>query len=187
LGLAPTVDLQIGIDLYMRQSLSLKGWKNTTAGLGDVTVRTKWLVREDEPSGEKLALIPYVKLPSNTGGVGNHSVEGGLLVPWTRTKGETTFGAMAEVDVLRNESDTGYEAAWQGSAYVSQEIFKPLSIYAETLLAIPPSGLSGWQASGGVGLKFEANKHLTLEYELVRGFNSRATDLLHYVRFDWRW
>jgi hypothetical protein len=93
------------------------------------------------------------------------------LVPWTRTKGETTFGAMAEVDALRNESDTGYEAAWQGSAYVSQEIFKPLSIYAETMLAIPPSGLSGWQASGGVGLKFEANKHLTLEYELVRGFN----------------
>lgn len=187
LGLTSRIDLQLGVDLYLRQSLSSKGLKYTSSGLGDVTVRTKWLVWDDEPTGQNLALIPYVKLPSNTGGVGNHSVEGGLLVPWTRSKGDTTFGAMAAVDVLRNDRDTGYEAAWQGSAFVSHKLFKPLAVYGEALLAIPPTGLSGWQASGGVGLKLEVSKHLALEYELIRGFNDRATDLLHYFRFDWRW
>jgi hypothetical protein len=94
---------------------------------------------------------------------------------------------MAAVEFLRNDADTGYEAGWQGSAFASREIFKPLSIYAEAVLAIPPAGLSHWQASGGVGLKFEATKHLELEYELVRGFNDRATDLLHCFRLNWRW
>lgn len=187
LGLTSKVDLQLGIDLYLRQSLSTKGWKNTRGGLGDVTIRTKWLVWDDQPTGQKLALIPYVKLPTSTNELGNHSVEGGVMVPWTRSNGGTTFGAMAAVDILRNDSDTGFETAWQGSAYVSQEIFKPLSVYAEALLSIPPAGLSRWQASGGAGVRFEVTKHLALEYEIMRGFNERATDLMHYVRFDWRW
>ncbi len=187
LGLTSRLDLQLGIDLYLRESLSLKGAKATQSGLGDVTVRTKWLFWDDQPTGQKLALIPWVKLPSNTNGLGNHSVEGGLLVPWTRTQGPFTFGATAEVDFLRNPADTRYDAAWQGSAYVSRELFKPLSVYAEAVLEVPRTGLSHWAASGGVGIKFEATKHLALEYEWVRGFNDRATDTLQFVRFDWRW
>jgi hypothetical protein len=187
LGLTSRVDLQLGIDLYLRQSFSGPGSKTTNAGLGDVTVRTKWLAWDDQPTGQKLALIPYVILPSSTGGMGSHAVTGGLLVPWTRTKGDTTFGLMAEVDLLRNDADTGYEAEWQGTAYVSQEIFKPLSVYAEGVFSIPSSGLSRWEASGGVGVKFEVTKHVALDYEIVRGFNERATDWLHTLRFDWRW
>lgn len=187
LGMTSTLDLQLGIDLYLRESLSVRGFNNTHSGLGDVTVRAKWLAWEDEPTGQKLALIPYVKLPSSTGGVGNGSVEGGLVVPWTRTMGDTTFGAMAAVEVLRDAGEPGYSTAWEGGVHVSQELLKPLSVYAELLLAIPPSGLSRWEASGGAGIKLEVTKHVEVEYEIVRGFNARATDLVHYLRFEWRW
>lgn len=187
LGLSSTLDFQLGIDLYLRQSVSLKGRDDTRSGLGDVTVRAKWLAWEDLPSGQKLAVIPYAKLPSNTGGVGNHAVEGGLLVPWARTMGDTTLGAMGAVNWVRNPADTRYDASWDGGFYVSQELFKPLSVYAELLLSIPAAGLSRWEASGGAGLKLDLTKHLEVEYELVRGFNERATDLRHCLRFDWRW
>ena len=54
------------------------------SGVGDMYVRTKWRFYESTDTYTSIALLPYVKFPTNTGGVGNDAVEGGLIVPVIR-------------------------------------------------------------------------------------------------------
>jgi hypothetical protein len=187
-GLTSSVDVQAGMELFLRHSLQWRGARNTRAGIGDLYFRTKWTFWRDEARGAAVALMPYVKIPSNSAGLGNDSVEGGLIVPW-ELKGRDGFsaGAMLQWDVVRNDDNNGYDAHWHLTGLARQELTKSLAAYAEGLVSFYSTGLSDWQGSVGVGLIYQLTKSLEFDYELVRGLNRSATDWTHVFRVNWGW
>src|ERR1022692_854485 len=78
-----SVDLEFVTQLFLRDTFSTAGTDQTQSGIGDVTLRPKWTFWSDPSSGQEAAVIPYVMLPTNSSAVGNNSVEGGVIVPWT--------------------------------------------------------------------------------------------------------
>jgi len=187
-GITRDVDLQIGVDVFQRFTVGLGGVDQTDSGFGDLYFRTKWRFWQDAASGQSAAVIPYVKIPSNTGGVGNNAVEGGLIVPWEKTwSGGATLGAMASWDVVRNPDNSGYDSWWTVSACAHQPLTSRLGLYAESIFTVTSASSSLTSLSVGAGAVFSVTKSVSLDYELQRGIGRAATDWTHTLRFNWGW
>jgi len=188
MGMTRDVDLQAGFQLFHRETIDRKGRSESNSGLGDVTVRTKWTFWSDETAGAAAAVIPYVKVPTNSGGVGNDSVEGGVIVPWAVDfGGGASAGAMAQWDVLRNPADDGYDSRWLVSGYAEQSLPLGFMAYAEAILAAGSGGSSQRYGELGVGARWRLGERMELDYELLKGLSSRASEWTHVVRVNWEW
>lgn len=186
-GLTRDLDIQVGFDLFYRQTTEYRGASESDSGIGDVTLRTKWTFWRHAGWGSA-AVIPYVKLPTNSGGIGNDSVEGGLVVPWAMPLGGGgTAGAMAQWDVVRNDAGSGYDSHWFASAYVEQPVALGFALYGEAMLEAASAGLSDWAGMIGGGALWAGSEHIQLDYQLLRGLNSRASAWTHVLRVNWEW
>lgn len=181
-GLMKNLDLQLGAELLISQRAEIGGLKERNTGIGDIYVRSKWRFYEDDRFA--IALIPFAKIPTNTGGVGNDSVEGGLIIPWQAYLfGALTMNAMVEVDAVRNAADDGYGFFWYGSAAVTRELTKNISVYGE-IDAAKASGSAPWQTTVGFGLYWTVTSFLAWDFAVYRGLSRGAPDWNPVVRVN---
>lgn len=187
-GLTSSVDLQVGVDLFLRETFEFRGSRDTRSGLGDVSFRTKWTFWRDEKLGAAMAVIPYVKLPTSRDGIGSDAAEGGIIVPWEMgVPGGVTAGAMFAWDMIRNHDDNGYDARWTVTAFAQRNFTRAFAVYGEAGVTAWSTGLSHWAGTVGVGALLHVTRSVQLDYELQRGLNSRATDWTHVFRVNWEW
>jgi hypothetical protein len=186
IGLTPTVDVQFGAQFFVRQTYQYQGTNSSRSGWGDTSFRTKWTFWRS-PGGEAAAaVIPYVKLPSKTTGIGNNHLEGGLIVPWALQLGPgSEAGAMFQWDQLRNDANNGYDARWFVSGFARQHLVGGIGAYAETTLAVSSASSSSFAGTIGGGVTVDFSKGLQLDYGLSRGLGGRATDWTGVIRLRW--
>jgi hypothetical protein len=184
-GLTRDVDIQVGFQFFVRSTYENGGFRDTRSGLGDLTFRTKWTFWRNEDKAA-VAVIPYVKIPSNTGDVGNGSVEGGFIVPWSTTlPGGIVTGAMFQWDVLRNPSDSGYDSKWFASAYAHRNFVGLIGFYGETTVVLSSASASSFAGTLGGGVTVTVSDNFLWDYGIHRGLGSRGTDWTHTVRLTW--
>lgn len=187
-GLTDSLDLQAGATLLVRQTFDVGGLRRTQTGLGDLVFRAKWKCWSDDKAGAAVAVMPYVKVPSNTGGVGNDAVEGGIIFPWELSlPGGAVAGAMLQWDLARNDADNGYDSRWLATGFVQQKLTAAFSVYGEATLAADAAGWSRRTGSLGAGVIWQFSKVVQFDYELLRGLNRAATDWTHVFRINWGW
>ncbi len=187
-GLTRDLDLQVGVDLFLRESFTIRGRKDAHSGLGDLSFRTKWVVWRDGKSGQALAVLPYVKLPTGSSAVASKAVEGGLIVPWATDAGVgVRAGAMLQWDLVRNDADNGYDSHWLVSGFAERALTGTISVYGESTLEVSSAGLSDWAGTVGAGVLWRVSQRLQLDYELQRGLNRHAADWTHTWRANWEW
>jgi hypothetical protein len=108
LGLTNTIDAELQITPY--ESVVTKSAGNTTSvsGIGDTFARLKINVLGDDRGAVAVALLPYVKLPTAQSGLGNGSIEGGLILPISiSAPGGFTVIVMPEGDYLKDTAGRG--------------------------------------------------------------------------------
>lgn len=186
-GLTRDVDAQVGVQFFVRQKYRLRGGSGTRSGLGDLSLRTKWTYWRNPSMGAAAAVIPYLKIPTSSGGVGNGHYEGGLIFPWAMSLGTGTMaGAMASWDVLRNDDNDGYDSRWSASSFMRQHIVGPFAAYAELSLGVSSATSASFTGGAGAGLTWDFTKNLQFDYGLSRGLGNRATDWLNVLRIRWQ-
>jgi hypothetical protein len=187
-GLVPDVDLQVGFDLFLRESFTIRGREDSDSGLGDLSFRVKWTLWRDEKSGQALAILPFIRLPSGSSAVAGKAVEGGIIIPWAMNAGSgVRAGAMFEWDAIRNDADNGYDARWFLSGFVERALTGTVSIYGESTLEARSTGLADWAGTVGAGALWQISPRLRLDYELQRGLNRHAAEWTHTWRANWEW
>lgn len=181
-GLTPTVDVQLGAEVFVNQKIESGGFTDRRSGIGDVYARMKW--KFFDQAGTAVALLPYLKLPTNSGGVGNDAVEGGLIVPWS-TQLPTGFevAAMGEVDFKRNPADNGYDTFLYASAFAKQPLIGGFGIYGEATVG-KSSGGEPFASTLGGGVTFNVTSHLWWDYAIYKGVSRGAADWNHVLRFN---
>jgi len=186
-GITSDFDVQVGAQLFLRQTLQYRGTNTTHSGLGDVSFRVKWTFWRDEPRGAAAAIIPYVKVPTHRGGVSNDHVEGGFIVPWVlAVGGGVKAGAMFQWDVLRNDLNNGYDSRWFASGYVQRDLTSRFGVYGETTLAVSSASSSSFAGTIGGGATFTLSKNVQWDYGVNRGVGGSATDWMHVLRLRWK-
>ncbi|MBA4138068.1 MAG: hypothetical protein C0518_12195 [Opitutus sp.] len=183
-GLASNWDIQVGAELFISQRYESGGFTDRRTGFGDLYVRTKW--RFHESDWASVAILPYAKIPANSGDVGNDSVEGGVIVPWETyvLGGFLTINSMLDVSFIRNANDDGYETLFYFSSSATKQFTRFLSLYAE-LDASKSRSSYPWQTTLGVGAYLTISDHLSWDLAMYRGLNRNAPDWNPVVRVNY--
>jgi hypothetical protein len=183
-GLTENWDIQVGAELFISQKFDSGGSTDRTSGIGDVFVRTKYRFYHNAETGTAVALIPYAKIPTNSGGVGNDSVEGGFIIPWTtKLAGGFHFDAMAELDFTRNDADDGYDTYWYASAALSRPVTRGIGLYGEVALG-KSSGTSSAEGVMGGGVTVAVSENTWWDIATYKGISNGAADWNHVIRFN---
>lgn len=186
IGLTKSTDLQIGAQLFNRQTYQTSTGRTSDSGFGDVTFRVKYTFWRDPGAAAAAAVIPYLKLPSSKPGVGTDGTEYGFILPWAMgLPGDFQAGASFQWDVQRNDAHTGYDSVWTGGAYVSRDFTSHLNLYAESTLGVSSASKSSFAGTLGGGARLRVSSGISWEVGLTRGFGARATDWVTLVRFRW--
>lgn len=176
-GLTSHIDLQTVFEPYtvIRVHDRISGTREKISGFGDVTSRLKINFRGNDGGDTAFGIMPFVKWPTNQHGLGNDSVEGGLIVPVAfNLGGGWDMGAMTEFDVVRNEADTGYAVDWTNSVTVSHDLAGKLGGYAELATTLTRGRDL---ASFDCGLTYGASRHLQFDAGVNLGLTRATEDL----------
>ena len=187
IGMTQNVDVQVGAQFFVRETFQFGGGaRNSRSGWGDTSVRAKWRFWSDSTLGASAAVIPYVKLPSKTTGVGNNHVEGGFIVPWAMKLAlGTEVGAMGQWELKRNDANNGYDSRWFASAFVRQALVAGFGAYGETTVEANSASSSRFVGTLGGGATYDFSKFLQFDYGVSRGLGGRATDWINVLRLRW--
>ncbi len=174
-GLTHDIDLQTIVDL---SSDSPDG-----DGFGDVTLRLKYNVYGNDGGDSALALMPFVKVPTNTE-LSNEEWEGGLIIPWGISLTDTIgIGLMAEFDYLFNEDTGDHEFEFLHTAVLGFDLTENAGTYVEY---IGIAGEHDYQAYLAGGMNYAVNDDLILDFGVQSGLNSAAEDFGFFTGFTKR-
>jgi hypothetical protein len=185
-GLTPASEIQVVVDSYLQVEGKHQpsGLRVRQKGFGDVTLRYKHNIWGNDEGSSALAVMPFVKIPTNTDDLGNDSVEGGLIVPYASDLGGGwSFGAMTELDVLRNDSDDGYELVWLNTTTVGRDLTDQVGVFFELALEV---GIGKPAATFNTGLTYSVSDDIQLDAGVFWGITRAAPDLTVFTGFTTR-
>ena len=166
-GLLNQVDLQFLFDGYQQMRTHDRTKRPETmrrSGVGDFTTRLKINLWGDDGGATAFALLPFVKFPTNTDGLGNNAVEGGALFPLAlKLPGEWSLGTEAGFGVLRNAEGTGRHGEFIQSITVGHALAGKLSGYAEFFSSMSTERHARWIATIDAGVTYLVTENIQLD------------------------
>lgn len=156
----------------------------TNDGYGDMLVRLKINLVGNEGGKFSFAVIPFVKAPTASSGVGNGRAEGGINFPinYSLPAGFTLF-AQTRYDFLYNGDYSGYHTLFSNSIGASRTIpgllDGKLSGYAEFASAISSreSRNDPLVLTADTGLIYQLTPHISVDVDGFFGLTRGAPDM----------
>ena len=166
IGLLNNADLQFVFDDYISTRTDDKAAGTTVkqSGIGDFTLRLKVNLWGNDGGQTALALLPYVKFPTSTAGLGNNAIEGGLILPLTlKLPDDFEMTIEAAGGVFRNNANHGRHGEFIQSVSVDHPIAGKLSGYVEFFSNVSGERRAGWEATVDAGLEYLLTNNIQLD------------------------
>ncbi len=131
-------------------------------------------------------MIPFLKIPTNTDGFGNSSVEGGLSVPFQATLSHGfSLGLQSGVNLVRNETGAGYQASFVNALLISHSLGSDkLSAFGEFFSTVgTQSPHAGYVDTGVV---YQIFPNATIDLGCYFGVTSAAPEFQPFTGFSFR-
>ncbi|HTJ77559.1 MAG TPA: transporter [Rariglobus sp.] len=183
-GLTPNTDVQWVIGTYnqVRTKDRVAGTAMRQDGFGDMTVRVKHNFWGNDGGTTAFGVMPFVKFPTSQDGVGNQSVEGGVIFPLAVSlPGGWDLGAMTEVDCVHNDRGSGSHAAFVNTITVGHGIVGELSGYVEFYSEISAERGTDWVGLLDFGLTYGIGENTQLDAGVNIGVTGAAPDWNPFV------
>ena len=178
MGLTHDTDLQIVYGASNHTRTSGNGVADGEDGFGDVFLRLKHNVWGNDGGRTAFAIMPFLKVPTNTLASLNDDVEGGLIAPFAVDLGHGMgLGLMTEIDVLKREDGKGYEPTFINSATVSFELTQRLGMYVEAYVERSTESGAETIVTLDSGITYAVTDDLQLDAGANVGVTKAADDL----------
>jgi len=185
LGLLNDVEAQLITTSFVYQETRFRdtGASDYRSGSGDTILRAKWNLWGNDGGDTAFALLPYLKLPTNTRRLGNRYVEGGLILPLTvKLPLDFELDLMTEFDVLRNGDDRGYHLESANSLALHRDLIKDrLNAYIEFYSAVSRDPHAGPVETVDTGLLLLVAENVQLDCGVNIGLTRRAINYNPFV------
>ncbi len=188
-GLLNNVDLQTVIESYNHVTTEdrVGATKVRQSGFGDITSRLKVNLWGNDGGSTALALMPFVKFPTNQDKLGNNSVEGGLIVPLAiELPAGFGMGVMTEFDFIRDEDGDGHHVEFVNSITVSRDIIGDLGGYVELWSGVSTEEDSDWVGTFDLGLTYGLTDDIQLDAGANIGITRSAETIQPFVGMSFR-
>ena len=165
-GLLDNVDLQLIFDNYQhaRTDDHLTGKSTTQTGVGDLTARLKVNLWGDDGGKTAFGLLPFLKFPTSSDGLGNSAIEGGIIFPLAvKLPHDFELGLETGVSCLNDGGDGNYHADFINSITLDHAIIGKLSGYVEFFSDHSSEPGSRWVATVDTGLEFLVTDNVQLD------------------------
>ena len=179
-GLSNNADLQFVFNNYLNVLTEDRtaGTSSTQSGFGDSTIRLKINLWGNDGGNTAFAILPFVKLPTNTDHLGNNSVEGGVIFPLAvKLPGGWDMGLETGTSFQRNGDSHGYHSEFINSVTFGHDLFGKLSGYAEFFSNISTEQGSDWVGTVDIGLNYGLTKDIQLDCGVNFGVTRAADDV----------
>lgn len=188
-GLLPDLDIHFVVPVYNRTRSHdyTAGTVTRSQGFGDLTVRMKYNLWGNDGGKTAFGLMPYVKLPTAATGLGNNSVEGGLILPFgMELPGGWSMGAMLEFDILRDTGGRGHHLDVIQTITFGHGIVGDLAGYVEFFSASSTESPTPWMATLNGGLTYGLTADIQLDAGVNFGVTRSAPDINPFMGITWR-
>lgn len=189
-GLCNRVDFQVIVESYNRVTTvdRLANSRMRQSGYGDTTARLKVNAWGNDGGTTALALMPYVKFPSNQNNLGNSAYEGGLIIPASIDIGHGFgLGLMTQFDVMQNSLDSDYHAEFVNSMTIGHDIIGDLAGYVEFWTLTSAESGANWQATIDLGLTYGLTDNIQIDGGVNIGVTRSAPDIQPFLGLSMRY
>lgn len=189
-GVLNNLDLQMVVETYNieRTKDRDRGTTSRSSGFGDVSLRSKINVWGNDAGPSALSVMPFVKIPTATGGLGNGSTEGGVIFPFAMDlPGDWGLGAQVEVDHLADASGSNYHQEFSQTVTVSHDIVGNLGGYVEVFSRVSNERHSAWVATFDLGFTYALGRDVQLDAGVNVGLTDAAEDLNPFLGLSLRY
>jgi hypothetical protein len=173
-GLTNALDGEVSIAPVQTIVTHDHGADATLTGIGDLFGRLKWNIVGVDGGDLSISLSPYIKLPTARHGIGNGTVEEGLLIPAQVTlPAGWSLIVNGELDALKNQNDTGRHINYVGILCLNHPLSKTLtgSVELWTDVNDDPNGVvrqssfdlaAAWIPAATPNIQFDAGVNIGL-------------------------
>ncbi|UPG90513.1 transporter [Luteibacter aegosomaticola] len=186
-GIGAHTDIEVNWAPALRVRSKVDSERHTERGSGDTYLRIKTALY----SGDNVSasIIPFVKAPTASRGLGNYRWEGGVAVPVSMVVGAgftVTLGP--ELDALADTDGHGRHIAITNLVNIGHALTSKLSIAVEYWRQDnhDPSGRVK-QESGDVALTYAVSRTFQLDIGANMGLNNATADRQAYAGMSYRW
>ena len=180
IGLLNRVDLQFVFDNYFQVRTHDPGATpetTTQSGVGDFATRLKINLWGDDGGPTAFALLPFIEFPTNTDGLGNDAIDGGVILPLAvKLPADFDLGMETAVSFLRTGADHGYHEEFFNSITVGHDLVGKLSAYLEFFSSVSTERHCTWVGTIDTGLEYLLTKNIQLDGGCNFGVSRAADD-----------
>jgi Putative MetA-pathway of phenol degradation len=188
-GILNNVDLQIIAESYNIQWTKDRAANSSTriSGFGDLLLRCKTNLWGNDGGPTALAVMPFVKVPTNQHGLGNGALEGGIIFPFAmELPADWGLGAQAEMDHLQDANSSDYHQEFINTITVSHDIVGKLAGYIELFSNVSTERGAKWIATFDFGFTYALTRDIQLDAGMNVGLTSAADDLNPFIGLSMR-
>jgi len=188
LGILNNLDLELLIPIYNEMNIRQGSARSRMSGFGDLVIRAKLNLFGNEGNlPVALGFIPFMKIPTNQDGLGNHAVESGFILPVNfKLPWDFQLAAMTELDINEDAANTGYHPDYVNSASLHHPIGKQLDAYVEFFTDISTERHTGWVGTVDGGLAYSISDNIILDAGVNAGVTRAAADWQPFVGLSCR-
>lgn len=189
-GILNNLDLQFIVEPYNFQRTKDRdtGRTSRASGFGDLTVRSKINLWGNDGGPTAFAVMPFVKIPTADGELGNGATEGGVIFPVAiKLPSEWELGAQIEIDGRCNEGDSGYHQEFSQTVTVGHDIAGKLAGYVELFNEVSNERHSAWIATFDFGFTYGLSRNVQLDAGMNIGLTEAADDLNPFIGLSVRY
>jgi hypothetical protein len=189
-GVLNNVDLQIIAESYNIQWTKDRDTNSSTrvSGFGDLTLRCKTNLWGNDGGPSALAVMPFVKFPTNQHDLGNGALEGGIIFPFAmELPADWGLGAQAEIDYLQDSNSSDYHPEFLNTVTVSHDIVGKLAGYVELFSNVSTERGAKWIATFDFGFTYAVTRDIQLDAGMNIGLTSAADDLNPFIGLSVRY
>jgi hypothetical protein len=169
-GLNASTDLQVVLPFYTHV-------RDGDEGFGDIQLRLKRNLWGNDGGTTALAVMPYVKLPTARGDLGNDDFEGGLIVPFGFDgPADWSCAVMGELDLASDEDSSGYNVLGLVSATASHDLTECTAAFFEIVGIFSPETSDEHEAYFNSGMTWAVTDTIQLDGGVRVGLTNAATD-----------
>lgn len=155
----------------------------TNSGFGNVYLRPKVNIwgndREIEGGRTAFAVMPFLKLPTETHGLGNNVIEGGIMFPFdVDLVDRLILEITPEIGIFRDDPDrrTGYHPEAAALFSLNYEATEIITVFGEFFAAVSAESGSPWIGVVAAGVTFDLDPHTVIEPAVALGVTREADD-----------
>jgi outer membrane putative beta-barrel porin/alpha-amylase len=186
-GLLNQLDAQLVLEPYQVVEERIGSQRVTSRGFGDMTLRLKYNFWGNDRGRTAFAATPYVKFPTSAEGLGNNSIEGGLVLPLSMNLPENFWvGFTTRFDAVRDWDDDGYHPEFMNSISFGAPLFAKGFGYMEFFSLVSTDRDAEWVGTLNTGFIYSLSANLQLNAGVNLGLTRSAYDWTAFAGMAWR-